>query len=150
MAKKQKNAVEEQEVTFDPNNEQNMAPPWDQEADTEDNEEVSTSTAAKPKSLSKAEINSRLSSMTGLSRKQVAEVFGALEHLIKEQLLDDDRGVFKTSDGLLQLNRTLVPAREGGTKPNPFKPGEMMEVKPRDAHYVVKVKPLKKLRDLLV
>jgi hypothetical protein len=51
--------------------------------------------------------------------------------------------------GLLKVSRVSKPARKAGKKPNPFKPGEMMVVKARAAHNVVKVRPLKKLKEMV-
>jgi hypothetical protein len=34
-------------------------------------------------------------------------------------------------------------------RPNPFKPGEMMEVKPKPARKVVKVRPLRALKAMV-
>ena len=51
--------------------------------------------------------------------------------------------------GLLKISRVSKPARKAGKKPNPFKPGEMMEVKARAAYNVVKVRPLKKLKEMV-
>jgi hypothetical protein len=41
------------------------------------------------------------------------------------------------------------PATEAATRPNPFKPGEMMDVKAKPARRVVKVRPLKNLKDMV-
>ncbi len=41
------------------------------------------------------------------------------------------------------------PATKAGTRPNPFKPGEMMDVKAKPARNVVKVRPLKSLKEMV-
>jgi hypothetical protein len=50
---------------------------------------------------------------------------------------------------LLKITRFSRPARKAGKKPNPFKPGEIMEVKARPAHNVVKVRPMTKLKEMV-
>ena len=49
--------------------------------------------------------------------------------------------------GLLKLKLRKRPAVKAGTRPNPFKPGEMMAVKARPASNVVKALPLKSLKE---
>ena len=51
--------------------------------------------------------------------------------------------------GLIRVKKIVKPATKGGMRPNPFKPGEMMEVKPKPARNVVKAQPLKGLKDLV-
>ena len=51
--------------------------------------------------------------------------------------------------GLLKLKRISRPASKATMKPNPFKPGEMMEVKAKPARNIVKAQPLKSLKDMV-
>jgi hypothetical protein len=48
--------------------------------------------------------------------------------------------------GLMKLTATFKPASKATTKPNPFKPGEMMEVKAKPAKTVLKIRALKNLK----
>ncbi len=100
----------------------------------------------KTKSLTKSAVYQELASKTNLSRKQVSEVFDALSQLIRDQLGKKGPGVF-TIPGLLKLKLRKRPAVKAGTRPNPFKPGEMMAVKARPASNVVKALPLKSLKE---
>ena len=100
----------------------------------------------KVKSMTKSAVYQELASSTNLSRKQVAEVFDALAQLIKRELGKKGPGVF-TVPGLLKLKLRKRPATKAGTRPNPFKPGEMMAVKARPATNVVKALPLKSLKE---
>lgn len=100
----------------------------------------------KVKSLTKSAVYQELASSANLSRKQVAEVFDALSHLIRRELGKKGPGVF-TIPGLLKLKLRKRPAVKAGTRANPFKPGEMMAVKARPASNVVKALPLKSLKD---
>ena len=71
----------------------------------------------------------------------------ALEALILKELSKKGPGLFVIPN-LVKLKLIKKPATKAGKKPNPFKPGEMMEVKAKPAS--VKVKPviLKGLKDL--
>jgi nucleoid DNA-binding protein len=103
--------------------------------------------AAKP--MSKSAVYQKLAEDTGLSRKQVGQLFDALSGLIKSQLGKKGPGVFKLPGGLIKLKRVNVPARKAGIKKNPFKPGEMMDVKAKPAHSKVKALTLKSLKDMV-
>lgn len=100
----------------------------------------------KVKSMTKSAVYQELASSTNLTRKQVAEVFDALAQLIKRELGKKGPGLF-TVPGLLKLKLRKRPATKAGTRPNPFKPGEMMAVKARPASNVVKALPLKSLKE---
>jgi nucleoid DNA-binding protein len=100
----------------------------------------------KVKSMTKSAVYQEVAGTTNLSRKQVAEVFDALSQLIKRELGKKGPGVF-TIPGLLKLKLRKRPAVKAGTRPNPFKPGEMMAVKARPATNVVKALPLKSLKE---
>jgi hypothetical protein len=109
---------------------------------------ANSKTADTEKALPKTAVYKELATKTGLEAKQVASVFDALESLIKEQLgRKNGPGEF-IIPGLIKLKLIKKPATKAGRKPNPFKPGEMMEVKAKPAS--VKVKPviLKGLKDL--
>jgi nucleoid DNA-binding protein len=104
--------------------------------------------ADKTKKLTKTAIHQELANTTKLSKKQVAEVFDALTAIIKKELGKKGPGEF-TLPGLLKLKLVRKPATKAGKRPNPFKPGEMMEVKAKPAHNVVKARPLKSLAELV-
>ena len=51
-------------------------------------------------------------------------------------------------DGTIEKKRVAArPAKKG--VPNPFRPGELMDVKARPAYNKVKVRPLKNLKDMV-
>ena len=102
----------------------------------------------KGKAQSKTETYNALAESTGLNRKQIAQVFDALSQLIQRELGKKGPGVF-TVPGLLKLKRITKPATKAGTRPNPFKPGEMMDVKAKPARNVVKAQPLKSLKEMI-
>jgi hypothetical protein len=105
-----------------------------------------TTETSKP--MSKSAVYQELAQATGLERKQVVDVLEALENLMKEQLGDSGPGAFTLFE-MIKIRREVTPARKAGSKPNPFKPGEMMEVKPREAQTKMKVVVLKGLKDLI-
>jgi nucleoid DNA-binding protein len=104
--------------------------------------------ADKVKKMTKTGIYQELSNTTKLSKKQVGDVFDALTNLIKKELGKKGPGEF-TLPGLLKLKLVRKPATKAGKRPNPFKPGEMMDVKAKAAHNVVKARPLKTLAELV-
>ncbi len=101
--------------------------------------------AAKP--ATKSEILTNVAEETELSRKQVASVLDALAGQIKGSLSKKGPGVFALP-GLVKIvviNKPATPARKGI---NPFtKLEQMFAAKP--ARKVVKVRPLKNLKDMV-
>ena len=104
-----------------------------------------TSEAAKP--MPKSQVFKELAAQTGLEARQVAAIFDALDDLIKAQLGKKGPGIFVLPN-LVKFKLIKKPATKASMKPNPFKKGEMMEVKAKAAS--VKVKPivLKGLKEL--
>jgi nucleoid DNA-binding protein len=100
---------------------------------------------AKP--ATKTEILKALSDQSGLTKKEVTSILDGLHDIIKRELGKKGAGVL-TIPGLVKLKIVNKPATKGGMRPNPFKPGEMMEVKPKPARRVVKALPLKALKDM--
>ncbi len=104
--------------------------------------------AAKGGALTKTAIYDDLAQSAGITRKEVSAVFDALAGIIKKHL-KKDRDVFKVP-GLFRLELRKKKATRGGEhKPNPFKPGEMIVTKAKPASNVIKVRPLKGLKDML-
>ncbi len=107
---------------------------------------MATNKAAK--SRTKSETYQAIASSTGLSKKQVAAVLDSLAQLVREDLGKKGSGVF-TIPGLIKIKRIHKPATKGGTRPDPFHPGQMMTVKPKPARSVVKALALKNLKDMV-
>jgi len=104
---------------------------------------------AAKKPPTKTEILTNLATETGLTKKQVASVFDALSAEIKKNLGSRGPGVFAVP-GLLKIEKKKIPARPARTGvPNPFKPGELMDVAAKPAYNKVKVRPLKNLKDMV-
>jgi nucleoid DNA-binding protein len=105
--------------------------------------------AAKPtKAATKSEVLDNIAKSTGLSRKEVASVLEGLTKEIKKGLGSRGPGVF-TLPGLCKMVVVRKPATKAAVRPNPFKPGEMMTVKAKPASKVVRVRPLKNLKDMV-
>ena len=102
---------------------------------------------AKGKVATKSEIIGNISTATELSKKQVSEVLEALSAEIKKGLKGP--GVFAIP-GLVKIEKKKVPARPAKKGvPNPFKPGELMDVAAKPASTKIKVRPLKSLKDMI-
>ncbi len=101
---------------------------------------------ATPKAPTKSEILVSISEATQLSRKQVAAVFDALSNEIKTSLSKKGAGVF-VIPGLMKLMVITKPAVKARKGINPFTKLEQM-FKAKPARKVVKVRPLKSLKDM--
>ena len=104
---------------------------------------------APKKPPTKTEILTNIANATDLSKKQVAAVMEALAAEIKKNLGSRGPGSFAIP-GLLKIERKRVPARPAKKGvPNPFKPGELIDVAAKPATATVKVRPLKNLKDMV-
>lgn len=106
-----------------------------------------TANKAPPKSMSKSQIVSGIADATGLTKKQVGSVFEAMAAQIKKSLSNRGPGAY-TVPGLMKLvvvRRPATPARKGI---NPFTGQETM-FKAKPARNVVKLRPLKNLKDMV-
>lgn len=101
------------------------------------------------KAPTKSEILNSISEATELSRKQISSVLEALSTEIKKSLSARGPGVFAIP-GLVKIEKRKVPARPARKGvPNPFKPGELMDVAAKPASVKIKVRPLKNLKDMV-
>ena len=103
---------------------------------------------ASKKSPSKSEILGNIATATELSRKQVSSVIDALTNEIKKSLGKKGTGIFAIP-GLVKIERKSVPARPARKGvPNPFKPGELMDIPAKPATTKIKVRALKALKSM--
>ena len=100
------------------------------------------------KAATKTEILNNRAEATGFNRKQIASVLDALSAEINKGVSRGGPGQF-TYPGLCKIVVQDKPATEATTRANPFKPGEMMDVAAKPARRVVKVRPLKNLKDMV-
>ncbi len=101
--------------------------------------------ASRLKSVTKAEIYGLLADKTGLSKKDIASVFGAMGDLINKELGKKGPGLF-VIPGLLKLKVVRKPATKAKQGINPFTK-EPMTIKAKPARNVIKAQPLKALKD---
>jgi nucleoid DNA-binding protein len=104
------------------------------------------SAAAKP--LTKTQLLATISEKAGISKKETSAVFDALNEEIKKNLGKRGPGTFAIP-GLVKIEKKKVPARPAKKNvPNPFKPGETMDVAAKPASVKIKVRALKALKDM--
>jgi nucleoid DNA-binding protein len=105
---------------------------------------------AKKKAMSKTELVGKIAEQTELTRRDVNSVLESLSGQIERSLGRRGPGVF-TLPGLVKIEKKRVPARKARRGvPNPFKPGELMDVAAKPASTKVKVRPLKSLKDMVI
>ena len=98
------------------------------------------------KGATKSEIITNIATATELSRKQVASVFEALSGQIKFAVGKKGPGIFVVP-GLMKLMVIQKPAVKARKGINPFTKQEQM-FKAKPASKVIKVRPLKGLKDM--
>ena len=95
----------------------------------------------------KTAILNEISENTDLTKKQISEVLDELSLIIERHLKKRAVGEF-TLPGLLKIKSVSRPARPARKNvPNPFKPGEFMDIPKKPATTRVKILPLKKLKE---
>jgi nucleoid DNA-binding protein len=99
------------------------------------------------KPRTKSEVYREVSAKTGLTRKQVGEVFDTMAGLIKKDLGNRGPGLF-TIPGLIKVKVVKKPATKARMGTNPFT-GEQMMFKAKPARKVVKTQPLKALKQMV-
>ena len=101
------------------------------------------------KPLTKSQLIGDVAESCGVSKKQVGAVLDAVAASIKKSLGRGGCGKF-VLPGLLKVEKKRVPARQARKGvPNPFKPGETMDVKARPAYDKIVVRALKGLKDMV-
>jgi len=95
---------------------------------------------------SKTQILGEISEKTELTRKQISTVIDELSDLIERHVKKGACGEF-VLPGLLKVNTVKKPARKARKGINPFT-GEETMFKAKPASTQVKVRPLKKLKEM--
>jgi len=98
--------------------------------------------------LSKSQILDQIAASTGLARKQVAAVLESLTEVIEAHVTKNAVGEF-VLPGLMKISTVRKPAVKARKGINPFTKEEVM-FKAKPASTVVKVRPLKGLKDMVV
>ena len=98
--------------------------------------------------LTKTQILDQIADSTGLVRKQVAAVLESLTEVIEAHVKKHAVGEF-VLPGLLKISTVRKPAVKARKGINPFTKEEVT-FKAKPASTAVKVRPLKKLKDMAV
>jgi len=96
--------------------------------------------------MTKTALYSTIADSTELSRKDVSAVFDALADIVNGHIKKGAAGTF-TLPGLLKVKTVRKPATKARKGINPFT-GEETMFKAKPARTVVKVLPLKKMKDM--
>jgi len=102
---------------------------------------------AEGKRMTKAQIIGAIADNTGLTKRQVTDVFENLKELVKRELGKRGPGEFVLPD-LLKLKVKSVGATKDRPGINPFTKEETI-IRGKPAHKKVRATPLKKLKDLV-
>ena len=97
--------------------------------------------------MTKAQLLSAIAEETGLTRKQITDVMESLGGQIQRHVKKRGPGTF-TLPGLLKIKTMRKPARKARKGVNPFT-GEEATFAAKPAHTVVKIQPLKGLKDMV-
>jgi len=99
------------------------------------------------KPMTKSAIVNEIAQNAGLTKKQVSSVFDELAVLIERHIKKRSPGQF-TLPGLMKIEVKRKPATKARKGTNPFT-GEEMMFKAKPARKVVKIRPLKKVKDMV-
>jgi len=100
------------------------------------------------KAPTKTQVLNAVAEKSGLNKKDVAAVLEALGACIGETISDGETPF--TIPGLCKVVPQIKPATEARYGvPNPFRPGETMDVAAKPERKIVKVRPLKGLKDMV-
>ena len=100
------------------------------------------------KAPTKTAVLNSITEKSGLNKKDVSAVLDALAASIGEVISDGETPF--TIPGLCKVVPQIKPATEARFGvPNPFRPGETMDVAAKPERKVVKVRPLKGLKDMV-
>ena len=97
--------------------------------------------------LNKTQILAEIAEGTGLSKKDVGSVMEELGSVIERHLKKRGAGTF-TLPGLLKITTVRKPATKARKGINPFT-GEETTFKAKPARTVLKIRPLKKMKDMV-
>jgi nucleoid DNA-binding protein len=106
---------------------------------------VKRSTSAVSEALNKTQLLTEIAELTELSKKQVSAVFEELSALVERHVKKNAVGSF-TLPGLFKIQVVRKPATKARKGINPFT-GEETTFKAKPARNVIKIRPLKKLKD---
>lgn len=97
--------------------------------------------------MSKSGMLKTITDVTSLSKKEVVSVLDCLTQLIEKHVKSGGPGIF-VMPGLMKISVVKKPARAARKGVNPFT-GEEIMIKARPAYKAVKIKALKKLKEMV-
>jgi nucleoid DNA-binding protein len=97
--------------------------------------------------MSKSAVVTEIAANTGLSRKQVGSVVEELNSVISRHIKKGGAGKF-AMPGLFKITTVKKPATKARKGINPFTGQEAM-FKAKPARTVIKIRPLKKMKDMV-
>lgn len=98
--------------------------------------------------LSKSGMIKTITDYTALQKRDVVSVLDCLTQVIERHVKSGGPGIF-VMPGLMKISVVKKPARAARKGVNPFT-GEEIMIKARPAYKAVKIKPLKKLKEMVV
>ena len=104
-------------------------------------------TGAKGKPRTKSDVQATIAEHVGISKKEVAAVFETMGGMMAADLKKGNAGIFNVP-GLMKVTVQRKPATKARKGINPFT-GEPTIFKAKPARNVVKVRPLKGLKDMV-
>jgi len=104
-------------------------------------------TGAKGKARTKSEVYGTIAEHVGITKKEVAAVFDVMGQMIAADLKKGNAGVFNVP-GMMKITVRRKPATKARKGINPFT-GEETIFKAKPATNVVKIRPLKGLKDMV-
>lgn len=99
------------------------------------------------KHFTKSQLQKVISDAVGITKKQVSMTLEMLSKVIDAHIRTGAVGSIKL-EGLMKVERVYKPAKKARQGVNPFTGAEMM-FKAKPAHNVVKVRALKKLKEMV-
>jgi len=100
------------------------------------------------KAMSKSAVYAELAETSGLTKKQVTQLFEELTNLMKRELGKKGPGVFNVVPGMLQLKVKKRPASKARQGINRFT-GQPMTIAAKPATNVVRPRALKALKEMV-
>lgn len=97
--------------------------------------------------MSKSSVIAAITDVTCLNRKDVVAVLDCLNEVIEKHIKTGGPGTF-VMPGLMKIKVIKKPARKARKGVNPFT-GEEIMIKAKPAYKAVKIKPLKKLKEMV-
>lgn len=97
--------------------------------------------------FTKSEVLDDIADNTGLTKKQVSSVLDGLGTVIERHIKKQGPGKF-VMPGLFKVQVVKKPATKARKGINPFTKEEIM-IKAKPARNVVKIRPLKKMKDMI-